>query len=332
MKIDGKKIANKILIRLKNIITTLPDNKKNPKPCLTVIILGSNPESLSFVKQKQKSIEAIGATIKIVSYSKNLSQEFLIKNLNILNSDNNIHGIIIQKPLPSQINNTTINQSINPKKDIDGFGNSSKFFSPVSLAVFQALYYCYCKITCHWKQNKTSWNDAIPNNNGEILKNFNISNSLQISNFKLQIFLDWLNSQKIVLLGRGETGGKPIAKTMNRLKVNYIQSHSKTKNKENLLKKADIIISAVGKPGLITGNMIKKNAICLGVGIKRKKEQATEISLRQSNFIGDFEEKSIAQKALFYTPTPGGIGPLTVANLLNNLFSAYLSAKYAEKS
>lgn len=328
MKIDGKHLANEILENLKlRIRNTQHANTLTVVPTMAVILVGDNPASLSYIKQKQKSAEKIGAKVILKEFSQNISQIELINLIKQINSDPNIHGIIIQRPLPPTLchsglactersecdpESILINTAVSPSKDIDAFHPESKFLSPVGLAVLYSLYFCHSGQT---KREPESIN---------IDSDFHQNDDFFIRNTQ---FVKWLNSQNILLIGRGETGGKPIANTLDKLKIKHTQTHSKTSNTKELLKQADIIISAIGKPNLISGNMIKKEAICIGVGISRSPVIASPIKdeTKQSHFnlTGDFEETSISQVTRFYTPTPGGIGPLTVAFLLDNLIKAW---------
>lgn len=282
MKIDGKQIAEEILNNLK---TKIQSSKSANQPSMAVILNGDNPASLSYIKQKQKACEKIGVNFIFKEFPIAFSQLELVDEIEKFNNDILVNGIIIQRPLPAHIEAAEIDQAVAPDKDIDGLNPHSKFTPPIALAVLKALETCYTVIK---KQKST-----------------------EIENSR---FVNWLSNQKIVLLGRGETGGKPIRNTLTKLKLKFIQTHSKTENLKEILKQADIIISAVGKSGLITGNMIKKGATCIGVGISKD---------QNSHLIGDFDEDSISQIANFYTPTPGGIGPLNVAFLLDNLVKSW---------
>jgi len=360
MLIDGKQLANEILEKLK---LSIFNSQFSTPPTMAVILVGDNPASLSYIKQKQKSAELIGAKVILKQFPENVSKENFNFQLSTFNSDPSIHGIIVQRPLPPSLshheitsgssvsnpqpvtrNSLTNKQSdksaisnkqfsnwldlaITPSKDIDGFNPQSKFLSPVGLAVLHALNYCY---SISNKQKATSNKKEDTN-----------EDNFQLSTFNFQ-FPEWLSSQNILLLGRGETGGKPIANIMDKLKIKYTQTYSRGVmhyaptqahvDQTELLKQSDIIISAIGIPNLITGDMIKKGAICIGVGIARQptKKQNNEIQMSEDGsqklaavLTGDFEESTISTKASFYTPTPGGIGPLTVAFLLDNLLKSW---------
>ncbi len=261
MKINGKKIAQEILDELKNNIA-----KKNIKPHLAIIVVGKNPPSLSYVKQKQLKAKEIGIKTTLISFNESVNENKLINVIKKLNNDKKINGIIVQKPLPKQIDNQEINKSVNPQKDIDGFNPNSRFTNPISLAVLKILKNIYKDLS--------------------VLKN-----------------------KKIVILGKGETGGKPIIKTFFKLGINPVVIDSKTKNPEKIIKLSDIVISAVGKE-IIKPNMLKKGVVLIGTGQHIEKDK---------KFYGDYNEEEIKNIASFYTTTPGGIGPINVAMIFKNL-------------
>lgn len=242
MKIDGKAIADKILDDLAREV-----KKNGIVPTLAVILVGDNPASMAYIKQKQKAADRIGA--KVILSNK-------LSDVKKFSDDPSVHGIIIQRPLP----NDKIPEVI-LTKDVDGFEKKSPFTVPVAMAV-----------------------ETILNTTGT----------------------DW-NNQKIVVIGRGETAGKPIAAYFKQSTV----VHSQTPNPEKILKTADIIISCVGKERVVT--TIKPGAILIGVGIWRDNE---------GKLRGDYDEEEIKDIASHYTPTPGGVGPVNVACLMQNLIKA----------
>lgn len=244
MKIDGKAIADELLDKL-----SLKIKKLGVTPTLAVVLIGDNPASIAYIKQKQKAAEKIGA--KVI-----LSQN--LKDVNKFNDDTSIHGIIIQRPLP----NENIPE-VMLTKDVDGFEKGSPFTVPVVLAV------------------KT------------ILKSTGI---------------EYLN-KRMVVIGRGETAGKPIAEYF---KTSHVV-HSQTPHPQEVLKTADIIITCVGKEKVITKDSIKPGVILIGVGIWRDSN---------GKLRGDYNEDEIKDIASYYTPTPGGVGPVNVACLMQNLVTA----------
>ncbi len=277
MKIDGNALADEILIHLKNKI-----DKLHIAPSLAVILVGDNPASESYVRQKQKMADLIHAEVKVIRYPPTISQAVINKTIEQLNNDPSIHGIIIQRPLPTHLQNPELLNSIAPGKDIDGFVPGSKFQVPVGLAVEKILQKMYEKA---------------------------------FQKFDKKAFDLWVQSQNVTVIGRGETAGKPIAEYLKKKGYTVAIVHSKTPNEEKLneVKTADIIISCVGKKDIITKDTIKQGAMLISVGIWRDNE---------GKLHGDYEEEDIDQIASLYTPTPGGVGPVNVACLMENLVSA----------
>ncbi len=263
MKIDGKKIAQDILESLKKKVEKLKKGGITPK--LAIILVGNDPASIAYVKRKEIKAKEIGIITSIYKYPSSVSEKDLLKQLNDLNHLINIHGIIVQQPLPPHTNIEKITQAIDPKKDIDGFHPQSKFEHPIAAAVLEIL-------------KKTP-----------------------------------LKSKKIIIVGKGETGGKLIIQAIKKAGIEPAVIDSKTEDPETLTKNADIIISAVGKPNIIKPSMVKKGVVLIGIGLHKGSD---------GKLHGDYDEEKIKDKASFYTPTPGGVGPINVAMLLKNLLTA----------
>ena len=268
MRIDGKQIAQNILDNLKKQTEEL--KKRNVVPHLAIILVGTDSASIAYVNQKEIKAKSIKTKITIKRLSTETSTLELLNIVRALNDDKKIHGIIVQQPLPPQINLKKIINAIDPKKDVDGYHPNSYFQMPITMAVLKIL-----EETC---------------------------NCLNLDG--------WLKSKKIVIIGKGETGGKPLIQMFEKMKIKPIVIDSKTKNPENLTKTADILISAVGKPNIVRGDMLKKGVVLIGLGIHRG---------RDGKPYGDYKEDDVKNLASFYTPVPGGIGPINVAILLQNL-------------
>ncbi len=263
-RIDGKIIAEKILQDLKHRVKQL--KKRGVAPHLVVILVGHDPASALYVKRKKLQGELIGAKATIKELPTNTSVQKLLSIIEELNNNNNVHGIIVQRPLPPTINNSIIAKAVLPEKDIDGLHPKSQFEMPLARAVLRIL--------------------------------------RKIGEFK---------SKRIVVIGKGQTGGGPVIKRLKELGVKTIVIDSKTTNPQLITRTADIIISAVGRANIVTGEMIKKGVILISVGMHRESDD---------KFHGDYEEEKISGIAGFYTPTPGGVGPVNVACLLENLIKA----------
>jgi methylenetetrahydrofolate dehydrogenase (NADP+)/methenyltetrahydrofolate cyclohydrolase len=205
--------------------------------------------------------------------------------------------------------------AVDPKKDVDGFHPNSKFQPPIALAVLRILKEIYWKKSeARNPKSETNSNNQNPKFKNRFLS-FEHSNFDIVSSFDIRIsnFIAWLSSKKIIVIGKGETGGRPIIQLFKQMGIEPTVIDSKTSDPEQFTKKADIIISAVGKPGVIKPEMIKKNSILISIGLSNGKD---------GKLHGDYDEEEIKNIASFYTPTPGGVGPLNVAMLLENLIQA----------
>lgn len=304
MRLDGKLIADSILARLKTDVSNV--TRRGIRPTLAVILVGDNPASLSYIKQKQKAAEKIGATVVFEHLPQSTTKEHLASTIARYNNVDAIHGLIVQHPVPIP-NVQEILQTVAPKKDVDGFLPNSPFRVPVARAVITILE--------------------------------QIHHDLQDKNLIRDGFVDWLTCQSIAIIGRGETAGKPIARALSqgcfamtseasqqqpeivrrfpkRLDNQGCATsviHSQTPHPVAILKRADIIISCVGKKGIIAKRTVKPGAILISVGLWRD---------HQGKLRGDYEEDAIKDIASFYTPTPGGVGPVNVASLMQNLIEA----------
>lgn len=270
MKIDGKALAQATLTDLTRTVTHLKE--KGVTPTLAVILVGDNPESLSYIRQKQKATEKIGGRFIFEQLPKTSLPKELAARVQMYNRDPSVHGLIVQRPLPPDFD-VSINERVNPKKDIDGFVTNSPFDVPIVKAMIDILEYIHP-----------------------------------------QHFTKWLQKQKIVVVGRGETAGKPIAAALAKRQCATSIIHSHTANPNKIMKDADIIISCVGKKGVVTKDALTPGVILLSVGIWHGED---------GKLHGDYEEDDVKDIASFYTPTPGGVGPLNIASLMQNLVKAY---------
>lgn len=294
-RIDGKMLANEILENLKKRVIRL--RKKKIIPTLAVVQVGKDESSQAYIKQKAKTAKKIAACFKLFSFSSRITFQKLAEQIKNLNEDKKIHGIVVQRPLPALLSTSSFNQAVALVKDVDGFRSKSPFNPPVAEAVFYVLQKIYLP---NWGSEPVFYRCGTGPAGRRVEK----------EGFKKMV--DILKRKKILLIGRGETAGKPIAKTLSQNKIKFLIAYSKTKNMEEFLKEADIIISCVGKRRVVAKQMIKEGVILIGVGLTR----------HRGRLYGDYEEKEIKDKASYYTPTPGGIGPLNVAFLMLNLLTA----------
>lgn len=281
MKIPGEKIAKFLIKLLKKSI------KKNQKITLAVILAGENPEQISFIKSKEKIAKKLGINFKFIHLKKTPSFQEFLSFIKKLASDKDINGIVIQQPLPAKLMTESLYTYLPKEKEIEGHHPKSPFLPPIGQAVLTILKYIY--ITK--KINK------------EILINLEKDTS---------IFKKIFHNKKVVLIGKGITGGKPIGKTLSKAKINYLNIHSKTPNPEFYYKEADVIISAVGKK-ILAPEMLKPGVVLINVGLYKEGNKLK----------GDYEEKEIKKIASYYTPIIGGTGILDVVYLYKNLIDSF---------
>ncbi len=283
MIIDGKAIAEAILTHLTQETALL--KSRGITPTMAVIQVGDNPASLAYIRQKQKAAERIGATV-VLHHVSGITKAELAQLVGQYNADAAIHGLIIQRPLPQELGDVSaILDSVVLPKDIDGFLPNSPYDVPVAVAV------------------------------GEMLRNVHDSEfSADADTTKTRIhFLDWLKTKNIAIIGRGSTAGAPIRRYFEKLHCATSVIHSHTPDPDTLLRHADIIVSCVGKREVVTQHAVKTGAILISVGIWRDE---------QGKLHGDYEPEDISDNASYYTPTPGGVGPVNVACLMQNLVKA----------
>lgn len=269
MKIDGKKISQDLTTELKQKADNLL--RKGIVPHLYIITLSPNEESVSYVKQKLLRAGELGAKVTIEDMSKTSKTEDVVSKIESLNINPEVHGIIVQRPMPSQIDEKAISDAVTPKKDVDGFNPMSYYETPVALAVIAIL--------------KKALGDDIYN----ILKN-----------------------KKITVIGRGVTAGGPIIKLLKKKGLKPEVISSKTENPEDLLRQSEIIISAVGKQDVVQLDYLSRDSILIGVGLH----------MENGKLRGDFKDKKAENKVSYFSPTPGGVGPLNVTMLFKNLIDS----------
>lgn len=249
------------------------------KPHLAIILTDEDAASRLYVNFKIKRAEEIGVAVRSFEFSQNQLDE-LEKTIEKLNADPKVHGIIIQYPVYKAWNFDELAAKIDPKKDVDGFLKESPFRPATAQAIW------------------------------EMLTDFALLEGFQRTE-------EFLKGKKIVLLGKGKTAGGPIRGLLQEKGVVFSLIDSKTENPNELIKNADVVISATGRKNIITGDKIKNGSYVIGVGMGKENGET----------YGDIEEKSISKRAKLYCPTIGGIGPLTVVCLLRNVIQ---SAKKAE--
>ena len=268
MKIlDGNKLSEKILKNLRKEI-----QNKRLKLTLAVILVGEDPVSKIFIRQKEKACRFVGIDFKLFQFPAKISAQKFKKEIKKIVAASANSGIIIQLPLPPKLDSQEIFNLIPPEKDIDTFSEKSlgKFYTE-NLSILP------------------------PTVSGifHLLRNYRIN----------------VKGKNVVLVGAGRLVGFPLVISLLKENATVSVVNEFTKNTSSFTKKADIIISGVGKPNLITGKMVKRGAVVIDAGT----------CLKKGKLVGDIDFKSVSKKASFITPVPGGVGPMTVACLLENL-------------
>jgi methylenetetrahydrofolate dehydrogenase (NADP+) / methenyltetrahydrofolate cyclohydrolase len=311
MKIDGKAIAAAMYESLRKRVGEL--QKKNIIPHLVVILIEEDPASVAYVRQKQKQGEAIGAKVTVLHYDRNITNEELEEKIKELNADPTVHAMLLQRPVPAHIDVGKLELLVDPQKDIDGFHPDSPYTLPLPLAVVRILEEVHYSSSEGAKATESrSKNNVIPDSDwGSMDSRPPIRvESMFRGNNKSKNFLSWLQSQHIVVIGKGPTGGGPVIAYLKKLGITPEIVDSKTQNPEKIIKQADIVISSVGKEEVVKPEMLKKGVILISVGLFRGSD---------GKLHGDYDEEKIQDVASFYTPTPGGVGPVNVAMLIENL-------------
>jgi len=283
--LDGKVLAEKIKQVLKEKTLELKKNK-NITPGLALLLVGDNPASKVYVNMKSKTCESIGYYSIIKKLPKETGEDEVLSLINQWNKADNIHGILVQLPLPKHINEQKVIESILPEKDVDGF-------HPINVG--KMLIGIPCLLPC------------TPAGIMELFKYYNVE----------------LNGKHAVVLGRSNIVGKPIAALMLQ-KNKYANAtvticHSNTKNLKEYTSRADILVVAMGNPEFIKSDMIKDGAVIIDVGTNRIDDPKLEKGYR---LCGDVDYNDVFDKVSMITPSPGGVGPMTIAMLMNNTYKA----------
>ena len=285
--INGKEIAQDLRNELKQEIDSLKI-KTGRVPGLAVVQVGNVAASSVYVKAKTKSAKEVGIEVIDHQLPEETTEEELLQIVNTLNNQNNVNGILVQLPLPKNINEQLVLDSIQPDKDADGF-------HPLNVGKLS--------IASHNDENLLI--PCTPYGCLIMLK------SLEID----------LSGKNAVVIGRSNIVGKPMTQLLLKESCTVTIAHSRTKNIEEICKKADIVIAAVGKPKMVKGDWIKKGAIVIDVGINRI---TVEVEGETKNkLVGDVDFNEASKNASAITPVPGGVGPMTIACLLRNTTIAF---------
>lgn len=278
--IDGKSIAQKLRGELEQQVTAL--KKKNIIPGLAVILVGENPASQSYVRGKEQACAKIGIYSRNITLPVSTSQDELLNIINELNQDQSIDGILVQLPLPPQIDEQAVIETINPSKDVDGF-------HPVSIGRMMLGEDTFLPCTPH-----------------------GIIKLLEVTGIET-------SGKEVVVLGRSNIVGKPVANMLLQKSKNANATvtvcHTGSLHTKEHTRRADIIIAAAGRPDTLTEDMVKKGAVVIDVGVNRVEDSSKERGYR---LVGDADFNGLSAKCSYITPVPGGVGPMTITMLLHN--------------
>ena len=276
--IDGKELAKKIRNDLKIEVEKIKQEGINPK--FAVILVGEDKASKIYVKNKTKACIELGIEFEEILLEENIQMKELLEIIENLNNREDIHGILLQSPIPSHLDINEAFRSIKPEKDVDGF-------NPVNVGKLSLNQDCFVSCT--------------PFGIIKMLENYNIE----------------IEGKRAVVVGRSNIVGKPVSMCLLNKNATVTVCHSKTKDLKEITKTADILVVALGKPKFITQDMVKENAVVIDVGINRTED----------GIVGDVDFENVKEKASYITPVPGGVGPMTIAMLMNNVIKAAKNSK-----
>ncbi len=278
--ISGKEISAIIREQIKNETAEL--KKEGIVPGLAVIIVGNDPASMVYVRNKEKACEEMGFYSEKYELAENTSEEELLSLIDKLNNDGKIDGILVQLPLPRHLSEKTVTDRIIPSKDVDGFHPEN-----VGNLLIGADGFAPCTPAGVMDMLKTEGIDV--------------------------------NGKNAVVIGRSNIVGKPMALMLLAANATVTVCHSRTKNLSEICRTADILVAAVGRPKFVTADMVKEGAVVIDVGINR---------LDNGKLCGDVDFDAVSQKSAYITPVPGGVGPMTITELMKNTL---ISAKKSKK-
>jgi len=268
--IDGKQIASQVTEKVKERVERL--KAQGVTPGLAVVLVGNNPASQTYVNNKTKTCERLGMYSVMIELEENISEEALLTHVEALNNDKKIHGILVQLPLPKQIDEDRVIAAISPLKDVDGFHPESVGKMIIGQQTF---------LSC---------------------TPFGIMKLLEYSDVEIA-------GKHAVIIGRSNIVGKPMGQLLLQKDATVTYCHSKTKDLHTFTKQADILVVATGRAKMIDASYIKEGAVVIDVGINRDEN---------NKLCGDVDFASAQEVASKITPVPGGVGPMTIAMLMEN--------------
>jgi len=291
--IDGKLVAKNVRRSLSHRIEAL--KAFGVVPGLAAVLVGEDPASATYVNSKAKACDKLGLYSDVIRRPASLSQEHLLDIVRKLNDDERIHGILVQSPLPPQIDELAVTLVIRPEKDVDGF-------HPQNVGMLLI--------------GRPNLIPCTPHGIIKLLEYYRIDPS----------------GKEVVVVGRSNIVGKPVAALLMQkagmANATVTVAHSRSKNLPEIIRRAEIVIAAIGRPGTITADMIRDGAVIIDVGVNRVYDPTTEKGYR---LVGDVDFNGCCDKASFISPVPGGVGPMTIAMLMANTVTAAENITAASK-
>lgn len=284
--LDGKQLSETIKEEIAKEVETLTANGRRA-PHLCAVLVGENPASQVYVRNKIRSCEKVGFKSTLVEKDSSVTERELLEIIDRLNQDDDVDGFIVQLPLPDHIDELKVTLSISPQKDVDGF-------HPMNVG--------------RMSLGLPSYLPATPNGILTMLERYGVETE----------------GKNCVVLGRSNIVGTPMSILLSRKarpgNATVELCHSRTRDLAEHMKRADIIVAAIGRPEFVTADMVKEGAVVIDVGINRKEDATKKKGYR---LVGDVAFDEVAPKCSFITPVPGGVGPMTVTSLLLNTLKAY---------
>lgn len=272
--IDGKLLASKIMKKLKEEVNSLKQEEICPK--LAVIMVGNDKASEVYVRNKSKACNEVGIEFEEFILKEDITMQQLLAIIEKLNNRKDIHGILLQSPIPKHLDIRKAFNTINCQKDVDGF-------NPINIGKLMIGEDTFISCTT-----------------------YGVIKMLEDNNIKIE-------GKNAVVIGRSNIVGKPLAQCLLNKDATVTVCHSKTQNLEEITRQADILLVAIGKPEFVTAKMVKEGATVIDIGINRNEE---------GKLVGDVKFDEVSQKVQYISPVPGGVGPMTIAMLLNNVIKA----------
>ncbi|MBP6976773.1 MAG: bifunctional methylenetetrahydrofolate dehydrogenase/methenyltetrahydrofolate cyclohydrolase FolD [Lentimicrobiaceae bacterium] len=283
---DGKKVAAEIRADIARNVAQSIDTC-GTSPHLAAILVGDDPPSQTYVKNKEKACQEVGITSSLYKYPQNLPEKELLNVIDFINQDSDIHGLIVQLPLPGHISASKIIGAIDPSKDVDGF-------HPVNVG--------------RMVQGLPAYLPATPYGIMKLLEYYRIETE----------------GKHCVILGRSNIVGTPVSILLSRKNnpgnCTVTLCHSKTRNLSELCRQADILIAAIGQPHFVKADMVKQGAVVIDVGMHRIPDPSRTSG---HHLTGDVDFDQVSKKSDYITPVPGGVGPMTIVALLSNTLKAF---------